>query len=329
MKAWLSGSVAFLGMFVWPNAGIAEPSSPIQSRVEAALTNIMTLNRPGEDGLATVWDGNKYVQCRFTRDRQLRCEAAGALLQPSLSHILAPERIARLTALGWRFDPSFGNYVQNIPSDWPASQIADKILRALAEGYDAEQTKLEVRTDWITSQPCPPRNGPSQNLAGMINDAPSMAATAIRGCAYVSKPDLGPSVSAGSTAELIDLYKSRVTGEIARLRVNIDRDVFAVFGAGIGYVQCRPRSSPSSIYCEAQSADSWAALASILTPDRLAHLHEAGFADPGRGPNYWKNYQLDQIDDASIARELLTILHDVYGYNGLPALKVETEKGRR
>lgn len=126
MKAWLSGSVAFLGMFVWPNAGIAEPSSPIQSRVEAALTNIMTLNRPGEDGFATVWDGNKYVQCRFTRDRQLRCEAAGALLQPSLSHILAPERIARLTALGWRFDPSFGNYVQNIPSDWPASQIADK-----------------------------------------------------------------------------------------------------------------------------------------------------------------------------------------------------------
>lgn len=136
-------------------------------------------------------------------------------------------------------------------------------------------------------------------------------------------------MSAGSTAELIDLYKSRVTGEIARLRVNIDRDVFAVFGAGIGYVQCRPRSSPSSIYCEAQSADSWAALASILTPDRVAHLHEAGFADPGRGPNYWKNYQLDQIDDASIARELLTILHDVYGYNGLPALKVETEKGRR
>jgi hypothetical protein len=156
-----------------------------------------------------------------------------------------------------------------------------------------------------------------------------MAATAIRGCAYAPKPDLGPSTPAASTAELIDFYKARVTGKIARLRVNIDRDVFAIFGAGIGYIQCRPNSSPPSIYCEAQSADSWAALASVLTPERVAQLHTSGFADPGRGPNYWKNYPLYQIDDAGIARELLTILHDVYGYNGLPPLKVGTEKGQR
>ena len=314
--------------FVWCNVTIAGFPAEIQSRVEAALVNVLNLNRPGEDGLATIWDGNKYVQCRFTRDHVLRCESAGAVLQPSLAHVLVPERVARLTALGWRFDPSFGNYVQVIPSDWPASQIADKILQALAEGYEAELAKLQVRTDWITSQPCPPRNGPSQNLAGMINDAPSMAATAIRGCTYVPKSDLGPSTPAGSTAELIDLYKARVTGEIARLRVNTDRNIFAVFGAGIGYIQCRPDSSPPSIYCEAQSADSWAALASVLTPDRVAQLHASGFSDPGRGPNYWKNYPLDLIDDAGIARELLTILHDVYCYNGVPTLKVGTEKGR-
>ncbi len=314
--------------FVWSNVTIAGFPAEIQARVEAALVNILKLNRPGEDGLATIWDGNKYVQCRFTRDHVLRCESAGTVLQPSLAHVLVPERVARLTALGWRFDPSFGNYVQVIPSDWPASQIAEKILQALAEGYEAELAKLEVRTDWITSQPCPPRNGPSQNLAGMINDAPAMAATAIRGCTYVPKPDLGPSTAAASAAELIDLYKARVTGEIARLRVNIDRNIFAVFGAGIGYIQCRPDSSPPSIYCEAQSADSWAALASVLTPDRVAQLHASGFTDPGRGPNYWKNYPLDQIDDAGIARELLTILHDVYGYNGVPTLKIVTEKGR-
>jgi hypothetical protein len=321
--------IAFLLMLsAWPDAGNAEPP-PIQSRVEAALANIMTLNRPGEDGLATVWDGNKYVQCRFTRDRVLRCESAGALLQPSLAHVLAPERVARLTALGWRLDPSFGNYVQIIPSDWPASQIGDKILQALAQGYEADLAKLEVRTDWITSQPCPPRNGPTQSLAGMINDAPSMAATALRGCFYATKPDLGPNAPAGSMAELIDFYKARVTGEIARLRVNIERNVFTVFGAGIGYIQCRPDSSPPSIYCEAQSTDSWAALASVLTPERVARLHASGFTDPGRGPNYSKNYPLDQIDDADIARELLTILHDVYGYNGLPTLKIATEKGSR
>jgi hypothetical protein len=321
--------VALLAVFsVRPYAGFADTSLPVQSRVEAAVSNIMTLNRPGEDGLATVWDGNKYIQCRFTRDHVLRCESAGALLQPSLAHVLMPERVARLTTLGWRFDPSFGNYVQVIPSDWPASQIADKILQALAEVYQADPTKLEVRTDWIKAQPCPPRNGPTQNLAGMINDAPSMAATAIHDCAYVPKPDLGPSTPAGSTAELIDFYKARVSGEIARLRVNFERNIFTVFGAGIGYIQCRPNSSPPSIYCEAQSADSWDALASVLTPERVAHLHEVGFTDPGRGPNYWKNYPLDQIDDVGMARELLTILHDVYGYNGLPTLKIVTEKGR-
>ena len=56
-----------------------------------------------------------------------------------------------------------------------------------------------------------------------------------------------------------------------------------------------------------------------------ARLHAAGFADPGRGPNYWKVYQIDQPDDVAIAREILTILYDVYGYNGQPALKVKTE----
>ena len=63
-----------------------------------------------------------------------------------------------------------------------------------------------------------------------------------------------------------------------------------------------------------------------LTSDRVNRLHDLGFADPGRGPNYWKNYATEQIDDASIARELLTVLHDVYGYNGQPTLKVKTEE---
>ena len=42
--------------------------------------------------------------------------------------------------------------------------------------------------------------------------------------------------------------------------------------------------------------------------------------------HYWKNYPTEQIDDASIARELLTVLHDVYGYNGQPTLNVKTEE---
>jgi hypothetical protein len=327
VTAWVALLIASLGS---PEPGLADSSPPAsKSRIEAALQNVMTLDRPGQDGFATIWDGNKYVQCGRQRDRGLKCETAGSLMQPSLDHVLTPERVSRLAALGWRLDPSFGNYVQTFPADVAASVLADSILQVLAEAYDADVAGLQVESTWVTSEPCPPRNGPTQNLAGMVNNAPSMAATAVHACAYKPKPDLGPSLPAGSAAELIDLYGARVTGEIARLRVNIDRRVFAVFEAGIGYVQCEPDSSPPAIYCEAQSADSWEALASVLTPDRVARLHAAGFADPGRAPNYWKRYRVDQVDDAGIAHEVLTILHDVYGYNGLPKLKVKTEEARR
>ena len=215
--------------------------------------------------------------------------------------------------------------MQTLPAAITTGWVAEKILQVLATAYDADIANLEVQSRWVKSELCPPRNGPTQNLAGMVNDAPSMAATAVYACAYKPKQNAGPNLPLGSTGELIDFYGVGVTNEIQRLRVNIDRKVYAIFEAGIGYVQCRPDARPPTIYCEAQSAESWDALASILTPDRVAILHAAGFADPGRAPNYWKTYQLDQIDDAGIAREILTILHDVYGYNGLPALKVKTE----
>lgn len=296
-----------------------------KSLIEGTLNNMMRLDRPGEDGFATVWDGNKYVQCGRKQDRSVRCEAAGSLMQSSLDHVLTPEHVSKLTALGWRLDPSFGNYVQTFPTATSTSIVADKILQVLAEAYDADLAHLQVESTWLPSELCPPRNGPSQNLAGLINNAPSMRTTAVHACSYKPKPDLGPSLPVNSSAELFDLYGARVTGEIGRLRVNMNRRVFAVFGAGIGYIQCAPDSSAPAFYCEAQSADSWEALASVLTSDRVARLHAAGFADPGRVPNYWKEYPVDKFDDATIARELLTILHDVYGYTGLPKLKVTTE----
>ena len=320
--------VSLLVLVVSPASVFADAlPPPSKSRVEAALQNVMTLDRAGQDGFATVWDGNKYVQCGRLRDRSLKCEAAGSLMQPSLDRVLTPERGGRLKALGWRLDPSFGNYVQTFPADVAPSVLADRILQVLAEVYDADVTALQVQSAWITSEPCPPRNGPTQNLAGMVNNAPSMAATAIHACSYKAKAELGPSLPADTAEELTALYGFRVAGEIARLRVNIDRHVFAIFQAGIGYVQCEPDSPPPAIYCEAQSADSWEALASVLTPERVARLHAAGFADPGRAPNYWKRYPLDQIDNAGIAHEVLAILHDVYGYNGLPKLEVKSEEG--
>ena len=304
---------------------VAEPP-PAVVRVDAALQNILVLPRPGQDGYATAWDGNKYVQCGRAPRGGLRCEAAGPLLQPSLQSVLTPDRVSRLVAQGWRLDPHFGNYVQTFPATMTPGQVAAAVIEALQDGYGAELIRLEVQTDWLASEPCPPRNGFSQNLAGMVNDAPAMAATAIHACAYAPPPK--PTPSAGSAELLIELDGPRATAEIQRLRVNLERKVFVVFDAGIGYIQCQPQSSPDVIYCEAQSPDSWAALSSVLTPDRVAKLHSAGYIDPGRSPNYWKDYPLDKYDDAAIAREVITLLHDVYGYTGAEQLTIKTEAGR-
>jgi hypothetical protein len=297
-----------------------------QVRVEEALANILALHRPDHDGLATVWDGNKYVQCRLMPDRSLRCEAAGSLMQPSLARVLSPERIARLTALGWHLDTSFGNYVQIFPAGSPVKEVAEQTLQALKEGYGADLAGLEIRSDWIRSEPCPPRNGPSQNLAGMINDAPTMATTAVHDCAYRPPADAGPT-SPLSKADLIKTYRMRVAGEIQRLRVNIDRPEFLYFvlDTGGGYIQCGTEP-PRAVYCEAQSAESWTGLSRVLTKERVARLNAAGYAEPGRAPNYWKSYRLDALSDAAIAEELLTLLHEVYGYDGMPRLVFITEK---
>ena len=216
--------------------------------------------------------------------------------------------------------------MQTFPADAASSLVADKILQTLGEAYEADVADIEVQSTWIPSEPCPPRNGPCQNLAGIVNNAPSMAATAVYARAYKPKADLGPNLPASSAADLIGFYGARVTAEIQRLRVNAQRRVFVAFQAGIGYVQCRPDTSPPEIYCEAQSADSWEALASVLTPERIARLHSIGFTDPGRGPNYWKTYPADQFDDGSIARELLTVPALCRRHSGSRPLKVVTEE---
>lgn len=324
----LAGTAALLlALLGWAGPGMADPPQDGRSRVVAALENVMALERPGQVGLAAVWDGDKYVQCRRVGERVLHCEAAGALMQPSLGHVLVPERVKRLAELGWRLDASFGNYAQTFPANTRASQIADRILQTLSEGYDVDLATLDVETDWIDSEPCPPRNGPGQNLAGLINDAPAMAATAVHACALAQPPGSTPPPSPLSADALVGLYGPRVTGDVQRLRVNIEREVFFVLQTDTGYIQCQPETATRSIYCEAESADSWPVLANVLTPERLARLHAAGFADPGRAPNYWKAYPIGAGDDAAIARELLTILHDVYGYTGSPKLEFASEKG--
>ena len=323
------GVIFAVGALALPARGQASDKSAdskpaaARPRIEAAIANILELVRPNEDGVATVWDGNKFVQCRLLADL-LRCEAAGALMQPTLATVLTPERQAALDQAGWLLDPSFGNYVQSFSAKLSAAEIADKVLAALTAGYDADLTDIGVSTAWVRRQACPPRVGFSQNLAGSINDSPEMASVVVTSCEYTaSEPDTAPVATLDA---LIARYGQRVTGEIARLRINAESRVYVIFDAGIGYLQCAPESEPLGIYCEAESIAEWAALAAVLTPERLARLHALGFADPGRAPNYWQTYDVEKNSDEAIARSLLTVLFDVYGYRGAPALQVKTER---
>ncbi len=291
-----------------------------------AIANMLTLDRAGEIGLATVFDGNKFVQCRRLDDRSIRCEAAGTLLQPSMSHTLTPAKLEALEAFGWTLDPSFGNWVQNFPADTTPQKLQIEVESALTEVYGVDPATLETRTDWVAKEECPPRRGFTQDLAGSIGEIRSVKFPAIRACAWRPIADPAAQIKTGDIDDLMSAFGARMTGELQRIRVNSDRRVFVIFDAGIGYVQCSPE--PDSFYCEAQSADAWAPLASVLTPDRIERLHAAGFADPGRSPNYWRNYPIPATADAALAHELIAVLHDVYGYRGKPALKISTDQDR-
>jgi hypothetical protein len=328
LNLWVGLTLAAAG---GPSFAGAEPvPSPKAALVEAALLNVLSLNRPGEDGYATVWDGNKYVQCRPDNDGGFRCEAAGSSMQPSLDQVLTPSKTAILGSLGWMLDMHFGNYVRTFPAATRRSLVASEIIRTLVSAYDADPNTLEVETDWVRSEPCPPRNGPSQNLAGMVNDAPSMKTTSVHACGQLISADLGfdPTTALGkSTASaILSIEEIEIAGEIDRLRINLHRSVHVLFDIDIGYIQCQPETAPEAIYCEAASAYSWPALAGVLTPDRVARLHATGYADPGRAQNYSKTYPLTQFSDQAIAQELLQLLRDAYGYNGGWAIKIETEK---
>ncbi len=288
--------------------------------IAEAVYNVMTLDRPGQDGLVNVSDGTKYVQCRRMPNGSLHCESAGTVMQPSLARVLTRERIGRLTTLGWHLDPSFGNYAKTLPPEASAEEVTKSIVEVLEEAYGVEIADASVESIWIWSNPCPPRAGPSQTRAGMITNEPDLMPTAVRGCLLTPKPP----VPAQSADDLLSIYGKRIIGELLRLRVNYNGRVFVVLDVGAGYVQCASTGSPGDIYCEAQSAESWPELSKTLTAERITRLHAAGFAEPGRSPNYWKSYT-DQSDEA-IARELLDILYNVYGYDGSKRLIFKDEK---
>jgi len=55
-------------------------------------------------------------------------------------------------------------------------------------------------------------------------------------------------------------------------------------------------------------------------------LAAAGAGQLEADPNYWKTYPIETTKDADIAAEVLTLLHDAYGYIGAAPLQITTEK---
>ncbi|BDA83039.1 hypothetical protein Sa4125_05810 [Aureimonas sp. SA4125] len=330
-RVWLVRLLIVLLAFL-PPAGLSSPFSgtataaekPVLSRrIEAALTEVGSTLRPGHAGYATIFYGNAYVQCRRLGAGELGCEAAGSAMQPSLARVLTPERRSELAARGWTVDPSFGNYVHTFERSAPIAWIAAEILGVLKASYAAEPWRIEISTEWVAETPCPPRNGFSQNLAGRVSEAMSMQATAVVECSFTPPPP-SPSL-ATSASDLVATYGAEVAAEIRRLRSSRDGEVFAAFCAGIGYVQCQPES-PDALYCEAQSEESWPALIALLTPDRIARLHAAGYANPGYSANYSRSYPSNTFDDNQVAAAILTVLHESYNYTGVPELEIATDQ---
>jgi hypothetical protein len=141
----------------------------------------------------------------------------------------------------------------------------------------------------------------------------------------IGRADTAPAAVSPKTQ--LSRHVAGVAAQIRRLRKNASPDIFATFDGSVGHVRCAPRDTPVAIYCEAQSGAAEPSLAAKLTPALVAELHGAGYADPGKTPNYSKTYAADQFENAEIARELLTILHDVYGYDPSTKLQVTTENG--
>lgn len=205
--------------------------------IDEALANIAARTRANQDGYATFWDGNIYVQCHRTATLSMFCEESGARLQPSLRNVLNQ---GQLKSLGWSLDSSFGNYVRVFPEDQPLGEVSDAIIEVLVKGYGADPARIEIETNWITTAICPQRNGPSQNLAGVVNDARAMKKTAIKGCSYVEPP---PPTIAASAEDLWALYGWGVAAELQRLKSN--RESYVYVGSARASATCSVRLRPA------------------------------------------------------------------------------------
>jgi len=335
----LARVVTLLGSILLSGAALAGPAP--KAEIADGIASVLLVENDKTDGILTVSEGNLYVQCLNSHFLpQWRCESAGAEGQPWLHHVLTSDRQAKLAELGFVPDPETGNFVALLPKATAPKLLAGVILQVLTEAYGALPEEIEVKAEKLRSTHCHRRIKPGHDRGrAILTGSIGFKQDAEKNCKLKSRPDEAEAAddndgneggTATTAAPGIDVdarYLAPMAAELDRVR-RAGPHTYVIFEAEPAYVQCMHDAEGKRMYCEAVSEDAVGKqIARILTPERKAKLIAAGFAPPGRTMNYSRFYPEAEYNTTLLAKALLRILKNVYGYQGATAIEVRTEAG--
>ncbi len=312
---------------------------PLKQRIAESVTSVAASEGKRTDGLLTIRDDNQFIQCLASHFLPTwECEAAGFEGQPWLHHVLTMERQASLAALGFRPDPKSGNFVIRPAKSTPPGTMADLLYDALTEGYGVKPEDIDVSAERLPARRCHQRIMANHQLGGLIRTPTiGLKSDAAKGCGMDTNYDAenyddpAAVVPAAQGIDVDARYLPPMTAELQRLeKAGKGINDFSIFITGPAYVQCMHDAEGKRMYCEAVSEDAVGKpIERILTPERKAKLIAAGFAPPGKTMNYSRFYPADEYDMPALAKVLLGILKDVYGYQGEPPMDLTTENRKQ
>ena len=334
--------LSILNLAAAPLPATAAPS--LEQRIVSAALQVLIPRPTDLDGVLTVASGGIYVQClEHAPAANWRCEAAGFEGQSWLYHVLTVDRQKALIAKGFEPDSRTGNFLRIVPRTLPPAELAALIVSVLADGYGVQRDDVDVYADWLVHRRCPIRLG-ANNVSGGAIITPQYAFANVRyattSCTIEASakslnyrdPSIRiPQAPGAGAVDLDARYGSAMAAQLRRVQGRTpEDDRYAIFSVGTGYVQCLADLDDKAMYCEAASDDAIGpSLDLILTPARKQALIKAGFRPPGQSINYARYYPFKDYDSRRLARTLLAVLHDAYGYEGAPELMLSTERGPR
>lgn len=331
MRGW--GIIGLVCLGLVPRAAA---DVPLAAQIADGAKAVLVQETSKTDGILTVRDDNQFVQCLGSHFLPAwRCEAAGFEGQPWLQHVLTADRQSALIRLGFKPDPKFGNFVAAIPKTTAPDALAGLLIQVLTEGYGVTPEDIKFNAERMASRRCHRRIKADHELGGLIQTPTiGLSRDAEKGCgmesnsAAMNYDDPSAVIPAATGIDVDARYIPAMTTELQRVEGMGDAvEAFVIFSAGPAYVQCQHDEKGRRMYCEAVSEDSVGKpIERILTPEAKARLLAAGFAPPGKVMNYSRFYPSDQYDMTALAKILLGVLKDVYGYRGEPPMRLTTEK---